>query len=149
MKPLSSLLAITALYAFGALAHAAPSPVGIGAIYLDSQGYYAGVRRGVQDGAVSLSRPIRLVETTAQDDPSKESGFIDTLISANVKAILLSAVSSDGSVHAIRRAHQAGMPVVRYNTCVNDAAMKKYVYAYVVGDPVAFGHRLGDAAGVS
>ncbi|WP_319799614.1 substrate-binding domain-containing protein [Acidisoma silvae] len=100
----------------------------------------------MQDGAAGMHRSIRLVETTAQDDPSKESAFIDTLISANVKAILLSAVSADGSVHAIRRAHQAGIPVVCYNTCVNDVAMKKYVYAYVVGDPVAFGAKLGDAA---
>lgn len=126
-------------------AHAA-SPTAIGAIYLDSQGYYAGVRKGVQDGADSMHRSIRLVETTAQDDPSKESAFIDTLISANVKAILLSAVSAEGSVHAIRRAHQAGIPVVCYNTCISGPAMKKYVYAYVVGDPVAFGAKLGEAA---
>ena len=124
----------------------AAGSVAIGAIYLDSQGYYAGVRKGVQDGAAAMDRSIRLVETTAQDDPSKESAFIDTLISANVKAILLSAVSADGSVHAVRRAHEAGIPVVCYNTCVNDSAMKKYVYAYVVGDPVAFGTKLGEAA---
>jgi ABC-type sugar transport system substrate-binding protein len=144
-KSRGAIAGLCALVATAHLAHAA-APIGIGAIYLDSQGYYAGVRKGVQDGAAAMGRPIRLVETTAQDDPSKESGFIDTLIAANVKAILLSAVSSDGSVHAIRRAHEAGIPVVCYNTCVNDAAMKKYVYAYVVGDPVAFGTKLGGAA---
>jgi len=147
---MSFLKALAILCGLGAglaapMAHAA-SPTAIGAIYLDSQGYYAGVRAGVQAGAASMGRPIRLVETTAQDDPSKESAFIDTLISANVKAILLSAVSAEGSVHAIRRAHEAGIPVVCYNTCISDKAMKKYVYAYVVGDPVAFGAKLGEAA---
>lgn len=142
---LAIMASVVALVGSGQVARSA-DPVGIGAIYLDSQGYYAGVRKGVQDGAATIGRPIRLVETTAQDDPSKESGFIDTLVSANVNAILLSAVSADGSVHAIKRAHQAGIPVVCYNTCVNDAAMKKYVYAYVVGDPVAFGSKLGTAA---
>jgi ABC-type sugar transport system substrate-binding protein len=145
LKSLGVIAGLCALVGAAPIARAA-APIGIGAIYLDSQGYYAGVRKGVQDGAASMGRPIRLVETTAQDDPSKESGFIDTLISANVRAILLSAVSSDGSVHAIRRAHEAGIPVVCYNTCVNDVAMKKYVYAYVVGDPVAFGTKLGGAA---
>jgi ABC-type sugar transport system substrate-binding protein len=140
-----ALCGVFALLALAPVAHAA-MPVSIGAIYLDSQGYYAGVRKGVEDGAKAMGQPIRLVETTAQDDPSKESAFVDTLISANVKAILLSAVSADGSVHAVRRAHEAGIPVVCYNTCVNDAAMKKYVYAYVVGDPVAFGTKLGQAA---
>jgi ABC-type sugar transport system substrate-binding protein len=145
LKSLTALCGAVALLALAPLAHAA-APVGVGAIYLDSQGYYAGVRKGVEDGAKAMGQPIRLVETTAQDDPSKESAFIDTLISANVKAILLSAVSADGSVHAVRRAHEAGIPVVCYNTCVNDTAMKRYVYAYVVGDPVAFGSKLGQAA---
>jgi sugar transport system substrate-binding protein len=140
-----AICGVVALLAVTAVAHAA-APIRIGAIYLDSQGYYAGVRKGVEDGAKAMGQPISLVQTTAQDDPSKESAFIDTLISANVKAILLSAVSADGSVHAVRRVHEAGIPVVCYNTCVNDAAMKKYVYAYVVGDPVAFGKKLGGAA---
>jgi len=145
MRRFGIMAGLWAFACLGTPGHAA-TPIGIGAIYLDSQGYYAGVRKGVQDGAAALGQPIRLVETTAQDDPSRESGFIDTLISANVKAILLSAISADGSVHAIRRASQAGIPIVCYNTCVNDTAMKKYVYAYVLGDPVAFGAKLGNAA---
>jgi ABC-type sugar transport system substrate-binding protein len=144
-KSVGALCGVVVMLALAPALHAA-EPISVGAIYLDSQGYYAGVRKGVEDGAKAAGQPIRLVETTAQDDPSKESAFIDTLIAANVKAILLSAVSADGSVHAVRRAHEAGIPVVCYNTCVNDAAMKKYVYAYVVGDPVAFGTKLGQAA---
>ena len=74
-----ALCGVFALLALAPVAHAA-MPVSIGAIYLDSQGYYAGVRKGVEDGAKAMGQPIRLVETTAQDDPSKESAFVDTLI---------------------------------------------------------------------
>lgn len=118
----------------------------VGAIYMDAQGFYAGVRKGIQDGAKDTGKKVDLVETNAQGDVSKESSFIDSLISAGVKAIIVSPVSADGSYRAIRRAHDAGIPVVCYNTCLNDADMKQYVSAYAVGDPYDFGHKLGDAA---
>ena len=129
-------------------AHAAePQQVVIGAIYLDAQGFYAGVRKGVQDGGKAAGKDMQIIETNAQGDVSKESSFIDRLISAGVQAIILSAVSSDGSVRAIRRAHEAGIPVVCYNTCINPTDMKKYVYSYAVGDPFTFGAKLGKDAG--
>lgn len=124
----------------------ADAPVRIGAIYLDAQGYYAGVRKGVEEGATAAGRPVKLIETNSGDDPSRESQFIDTLIEAPVRAILLSAVSAQGSVHAAKRAHAAGIPVVCYNTCIDDADATKYVAAYVIGDPEQFGRELGEAA---
>lgn len=63
----------------------------IGAIYLDTQGYYAGVRQGVQDAAKDSSVQVQLIETNAQGDISKESTFVDTLVARNVDAIILSA----------------------------------------------------------
>lgn len=115
----------------------------IGAIYLDAQGFYAGVRKGVQTGGDEMGAALQIIETNAQGDLAKESSFIDRLISAGVQAIVLSAVSADGSVMAIERASEAGIPVVCYNTCINDADMAEYVYAYAVGDPFQFGHDLG------
>lgn len=117
----------------------------VGAIYMDAQGFYAGVRKGIQNGAEG--RKLDIIETNAQGDLSKESSFIDSLISAGVQAIIVSPVSADGSYRAIRRAHDAGIPVVCYNTCLNDKDMKDYISAYAVGDPYEFGHKLGDAAG--
>ncbi|SFB62461.1 simple sugar transport system substrate-binding protein [Rhizobium sp. NFR07] len=118
----------------------------VGAIYMDAQGFYAGVRKGIQTGATEAGRKLDVVETNAQGDVSKESTFIDSLISAGVQAIIVSPVSADGSYRAIRRAHDAGIPVVCYNTCLNDEDMKEYISAYAVGDPFEFGHKLGVAA---
>jgi simple sugar transport system substrate-binding protein len=140
-----------ALLAAAALASAttvmAQENLKVGAIYMDAQGFYAGVRKGIQTGATEAGRKLDIVETNAQGDVSKESSFIDSLISAGVQAIIVSPVSADGSYRAIRRAHDAGIPVVCYNTCLNDADMKEYISAYAVGDPFEFGHKLGDAAG--
>lgn len=140
----TSLLATGMLSA--SISHAADKDITVGAIYLDTQGYYAGVRWGVQNAAKSSGQPIDLIETNAQGDISKESSFIDTLIARNVNAIILSAVSENGSVRSIRRAHQAKIPVICYNTCINDKAVEQYVSAYLVGDPFKFGSILGDAA---
>lgn len=137
-------VAAAAMALFGQPVYAEPTAVG--AIYLDDVGFYAAVRKGIQDGATSMGKEIELLETNARADPGAEASFIDRLISAGVKAIILSAVSADGSVRAIKRAHEAGIPVVCYNTCINDADMKEYVYAYAVADPREFGRKLGEVA---
>lgn len=115
----------------------------IGVIYLDAQGYYAGVRAGVQNRGLELGQDVNIIETNARGDVAKESSFIDTLAVADVDALVLSAVSADGSVKAVRRAAEEGIPVICYNTCVNDEAIQSYVYAYAVGDPFEFGRLIG------
>nr|WP_249226340.1 substrate-binding domain-containing protein [Entomohabitans teleogrylli] len=125
---------------------AAEKTLTVGAIYLDTQGYYAGVRQGVQDAAARSGVKVQLIETNAQGDISKESSFIDTLVARNVDAIILSAVSENGSSRTVRRASEAGIPVICYNTCINAKGVEKYVAAYLVGDPLEFGRKLGNAA---
>ena len=48
------------------------------------------------EGAKDTGKKVDLVETNAQGDVSKESSFIDSLISAGVKAIIVSPVSAEG-----------------------------------------------------
>ncbi|TCW18163.1 monosaccharide ABC transporter substrate-binding protein (CUT2 family) [Raoultella sp. BIGb0138] len=134
------------LLSFSFPGYSAEKALTVGAIYLDTQGYYAGVRQGVQDAAKASQSRIQLIETNAQGDISKESSFIDTLVARNVDAIILSAVSENGSSRAIRRASEASIPVICYNTCINQKGVDKYVAAYLVGDPLAFGKKLGDIA---
>ncbi len=105
----TSLAMLTASAAF-----AQDKDLKVGAIYMDAQGFYAGVRKGIQTGATEAARKLDIIETNAQGDVSKESSFIDSLISAGVQAIIVSPVSADGSFRAIRRAHDAGIPVVCY-----------------------------------
>lgn len=118
----------------------------IGAIYLDTQGFYAGVKKGVELGAEEAGKTVDFVETNAAADASKESEFIDTLISSQVDAILMAAVSADASVPAIRNASQSDIPVICYNTCINPDDAKDSVSAYAYGDPVEFGVKTGEAA---
>ena len=118
----------------------------IGALYLDSQGYYGGVKAGVAQAAQDSGLDVDFLETTSAGDVAKESSFMNTLVSSGVNAIIISAVSAEGSIPAIKQAHDAGIPVICYNTCVTDEATEQYVTAYILGDPVEFGRQLGTAA---
>jgi sugar transport system substrate-binding protein len=148
MKFAASILAGLCLFGLTASASLADDAkqLTIGAIYLDAQGYYAGVRAGVQDRAAEVGAEVNIIETNARGDVAKESSFINTLSAAGVNALILSAVSTDGSAKAVQRAKQAGIPVICYNTCVNQATMDSSVFAYAVGDPVEFGKKIGGAA---
>ncbi|WP_431907812.1 substrate-binding domain-containing protein [Amycolatopsis thermoflava] len=117
-----------------------------GVVYMDAQGYYAGVRAGMQQEAEALGRVPQLLQLNAQGDASKESTFVDQVSAAKVDALILSPASATASVPAIRLAHASGIPVICYNTCIADESARKYVSAYVLGDPVRFGALLGDQA---
>ncbi|GLU49984.1 substrate-binding domain-containing protein [Nocardiopsis ansamitocini] len=118
----------------------------IGVVYMDAQGYYAGVRKGMQDQADESGRSLQLLELNAQGDASEESTFVDTASSAKVDALVLSPVSATASIPAVRLAHESGIPVICYNTCIEDEAAREYVTAYILGDPHEFGRLLGAAA---
>lgn len=119
----------------------------VGVIYLDTQGFYGGVRKGIEDGADKAGTTVDIVETNAQDDASKESTFMQSLVAQQVDAIMLSASSGTASVPAIKQAHDADVPVICYNTCIEEPDLSEYVSAYLLGDPVEFGRKLGEAAG--
>lgn len=131
----------------GGSASGAEGELKVGVIYLDTQGFYGGVRKGIEDGADAAGTSVKIVETNAQDDASKESTFMQSLVAQQVDAIMLSASSGTASVPAIKQAHDADIPVICYNTCIAEPDLSEYVSAYMLGDPVEFGRKLGEAAG--
>ena len=130
-----------------ATASAAPSAakqVTIGALYLDQNGFYGGIKKGIETGAADLK--LQLLGNNSGGDASKEAAFMSTLIGAKVDAIIMSPVSATASVPLVKQAFDAGIPVVCYNTCINDADAQKYVKALVTTDQTQMGTDVGDAA---
>lgn len=64
MRTTRNLLLMATLLGSALFARAADKEMTIGAIYLDTQGYYAGVRQGVQDAAKDSSVQVQLIEPT-------------------------------------------------------------------------------------
>jgi ABC-type sugar transport system substrate-binding protein len=116
--------------------------VRVGALYLDAQGFYGGIRKGIQAGAAS--QRLDLIGQNSQGDAARESSFMTTLVASRVDAIIMSPVSDTGSVPLVRQAADAGIPVVCYNTCVSSDAARKFVTALVTTDQVKMGEQVGN-----
>ena len=119
--------------------------VKVGAIYMDSQGFYGGVQKGIITGAGDLG--VELIGNNSQGDVTKESEFIDQLISAGVEAVIMSPVSTEASVAAVERIREAGIPVVCYNTCLKDEDSARLISALVTTSQTALGVHIGRLAG--
>lgn len=119
----------------------------IGAVYLNAEGYYAGVQRGLEQGLEEASSEPQLLQTNIQSDASRESTFVDTIASAQTDALIISPASDTASIPAIRLAYENDVPVICYNTCIEDEAAEEYVSAYILGDPYEFGAASGRQMG--
>ena len=122
----------------------AQQPLTVGALYLDAQGFYGGIKKGIETGAASDK--LRLIGQNSQGDASREASFASTLISSKVAAIIMSPVSATASVPVVKQAAEAGIPVICYNTCIADEDAKKYVKALVTTDQTKLGYDAGVVA---
>lgn len=120
------------------------SQLRIGALYLDQQGFYGGIAKGIKEGAGS--NHIDLIAANSASDASKEASFMSTLITDQVGAIVMSPVSATGSVASVTSAIRQNIPVVCYNSCI-DNAQAVGVYANVTTDQTSFGSAIGTEAG--
>ena len=119
--------------------------VKVGAIYLDSQGFYGGIQKGIM--AAGADEGVELIGNNSQADVTKESEFIDQLIAAGVEAVVMSPVSVEASVAAVERLNEAGIPVVCYNTCLSDADSERLIKALVTTSQFDLGLPIGLLAG--
>jgi len=119
----------------------------IGALYLDNQGFYGGIKKGIETGAAKAGANVKLLAANSGGDAAKEAQFMETLIGAKVDAIIMSPVSVTASVPLVKQAFDAGIPVICYNTCIDPADAAKYVVALVTTDNLKFGFDVGSWAG--
>ncbi|WP_024935692.1 substrate-binding domain-containing protein [Actinomadura welshii] len=143
-RPMALLLAVAAVLAVTAACGRVGEHGRIGVVYLNAEGYYAGVERGLRSTLGHGDRDPQLVQTNIQSDAAEESSFINTMSSAKVDALIVSPASATASIPALRLAKESGVPVICYNTCIEDAQARRYVHAFVLGDPAEFGRISGD-----
>ena len=119
----------------------------VGALWLDASEFYTGVKAGILSEAAAQGYEIKLLDNNSNGNADTEAEQMQTLIGANVDAIIIAAVSTTSSVALIKQAKEAGIPVVCYNTCISNEDAEKYVYTYVTGDQVQQGAQTGKAMG--
>ena len=113
-------------------------------MFFDSQGFYGGIQKGITEG--SKGAGAELILSNSKLDAAAEAAFIDSAIASGVDGLIVSPVSEAASVVALERAHEAGIPIICYNTCLGADDTKRLVAGFVTTDQYDFGHQLGKSA---
>ena len=74
----------------------------------------AGMEKAAEENGIEFSNHV------TEFDLDREAQIIEDLITKGVDAILITPISADGSIAALKRAKEAGVTVVCFNTCINE-----------------------------
>lgn len=112
----------------------------LGVVLMQQDQFFRLNEAGMRTAAARLGAELRVQNAAGALD--KEASIVETFTAQRVSAILVSPLSSEGSVPALRRAREAGIRVVTYN---NALAGQVADYA-VASDQASLGATSGRAA---
>ncbi len=138
------ILAAGTVAAVAAAGTAQAQDTRIAVLFLDSQGFFGGIQKGIVEGAADSN--VELISSNSEGDPAIESEFLDTVVGAGVQAVIMSPVSVEASVPAIERVAEAGIPLVCYNTCLSEADTARLAGGLVTTNQFDFGKGVGEVA---
>ena len=113
----------------------------IGAVLFSRDSFFQGIQNGMKAAADKLG--VKLLISIHEHDPAKEAEFVSTYVAQKVNALVITPESVDASVATVKAAADAKIPVICYNTCLNDKAAAQYVKASVQTDQLALGRQTG------
>lgn len=93
-----------------------------------------------QQEADNLGVGLTIAIPQEEVDLEKQVSMIEAAIEHDANAIVISAASSDGVVPAIKKAREAGIKIVNFDTRISD---KDVIDAFVGGDDVAGAYKAG------
>ncbi|MEW5817917.1 MAG: substrate-binding domain-containing protein [Spirochaetota bacterium] len=150
-KKIASVLVFLLLFAgasvFAGGTKEAPSgkPKGeitIGAVLFGRDSFFENIQRGMEQGAKEAG--VELLVSVHDHDINKETGFIEDYVARGVNAIVITPESLTASVPAIKKAKEAGVTIVCFNTNINDDDARKYVSAFYETDQASLGYQTGE-----
>ncbi|MDE2926825.1 MAG: substrate-binding domain-containing protein [Acidobacteriota bacterium] len=112
----------------------------IAGMFMQEDQFFRLVRFGMQQAAKEEGAELLL--STVDGKPEKELQLVNTYIARQVDGIVLSPLSATASVTALRRAHDAGIHVVAYNSTVEGGLPA----AFIESDQSDLGSQTGEAA---
>ncbi len=110
-----------------------------GIVFQDDQ-FFKLIEFGMKDAATKNNCELDVANTANALD--KEISSVDTYITQKVNAIVISPLSTKGSVEALKRANDAGIKVVTYNTAI----AADFPVCDIESDQVDLGGSTGKAA---
>jgi ribose transport system substrate-binding protein len=108
--------------------------------------YYASVIKGAEEAAGRLGYTLLKLAPDSESNYAAQVQIIEDVITQKVDGIILCAINTDAIVSAVRKANQANIPVVMFNT-QNELAGGVQVASYVRYDQREAGRKVADFVG--
>ena len=93
----------------------------IAGVVFQSDTFMQTVQSGMQEAADKAG--VTMLMGNTENKLDKEASMIDDYITRKVKAIVITPISADGSIAALKKAKDAGITIICFNTCVNDPSI--------------------------
>jgi ABC-type sugar transport system substrate-binding protein len=113
----------------------------IAGVVFQSDTFMQTVQSGIQAAADKAGAEVLMGNTENKLD--KEASMIDDYITRKVDAIVITPISADGSLAALKKAKAAGITIICFNTCVSE---KGVASAFLVTKNEDLGTKTGEAA---
>ena len=113
----------------------------IAGVVFQSDTFMQTVQAGMQAAADEAG--VELILGNTENKLDKEASMIDDYITLGVDAIVITPISADGSVAALKKAKEAGITIVCFNTCVSEPGIAS---AFLVTKNEDLGTKTGEAA---
>jgi simple sugar transport system substrate-binding protein/ribose transport system substrate-binding protein len=116
-------------------------PYVVAGVVFQGDTFFQTIQAGMQ--AAADESGIEFIIGNTENKLDKEASLIDDYITRGVDAIVISPISADGSLAAIKKAHEAGIEIICYNTCVSEEGIAT---AFLATENWDLGDKTGAAA---
>jgi len=125
----------------GVVAAVSAAPITIGAVLFGRDSFFQNIQAGMEKAAKDTG--IKLLVSVHDHDIAKETEFIEDYVARGVQAIVITPENSTASVPALKKAFEAGVKIISFNTNLNPDDAKKYVSAFYETDQASLGYQTG------
>ena len=116
----------------------------VGVVQIYANPFQTGIANSMKAVATANGASVQFLNSNANAQTEAQS--VQNLIAKKVSLILFDPVDPTGSVANAKAATDAGIPIVCYDTCLNDATQKQYVKGFVTSDNTQLGLTAGKLA---
>jgi len=116
----------------------------IGLIMLQGDTYFQGIQAGLEEAVAADGGTI--IPGISNGDPAEEFNLAQSMIQADVDAVLMQPAADEASVPAMQAIREAGITLICYGNCLGVTADPENVDGSIMSDNTALGTGTGIAA---
>lgn len=116
----------------------------VGLIMLQGDTYFQGIQAGLEEAIAADGGSV--IPGISNGDPAQEFQLAQSMIQAQVDAVLMQPAADEASLPAMEAVREAGIPLICYGNCLGVTADPANVDGSIMSDNTALGTGTGAAA---